>query len=120
MQQPASQLQTVAKPAQVVPQTTTQPAPPAKDPPQPAVVAKSAVVIPDTPAQPAPVPTLQDLLNKFIQIKVLSDPSSHFTHEGICTKCGWHTMQLSEKAAQALAQQHVQQHWRDVAPQVQR
>jgi hypothetical protein len=71
-------------------------------------------------AKPAPPKTLQQLLEPYISVKSLTDSSSHFTHEGICKKCGWHTMQLSDKAARDLLRQHVQQHWRSVTAQVTR
>jgi hypothetical protein len=71
-----------------------------------------------TPPEPSLTkPTLQELLEQFVQVKALADPSSHFSHEGVCTKCGWHSLQMSDKAARQLVQQHVQNHWRDVVAQ---
>jgi hypothetical protein len=86
-------------------------------PPNPPPTPPVAAITPAVAAKPK---TLQDLLSQFVTVKEILDISSHFTHEGVCTKCGWHTMQLSDKAARQLTQQHVQQHWRDVTTQVQR
>lgn len=104
----ATQQQT-AKPASVVP---SKPPTLTSATPEPSIT--TVVAPPETPK------TLQDLLEKFVVIKELTDPSSHFTHEGVCGKCGWHTMQISRDAAMQLLRQHVQTHWKDVSAQVQR
>lgn len=90
-----------------------------------AVNAAKPVATPATPATPAAAtkstakPSLQDLLEKYVSVVKITNTSSHFTHEGICKKCGWHTMQLSDEAARTLLRQHVQQHWQDVSNQLQ-
>jgi hypothetical protein len=58
--------------------------------------------------------TLQQALNKYVSIKDLAD-MSHYTCEGVCLKCGWHTLQLDRNQALELMRLHVQSHWRDVA-----
>ena len=74
-------------------------------------------VVSSNPAQAEIKPTLQELLEKYIVVKELTN-QSHFKYEGNCTKCGWHTLQLSQQSALALLRQHVQQHWHDVAGQL--
>jgi hypothetical protein len=72
-------------------------------------------------ASPTPTPakqTLAEILEQFVSVKSLAGTGSLFSHEGICTKCGWHTMQLSAAAALTLVRQHVQQHWRSVIAQL--
>jgi hypothetical protein len=72
-------------------------------------------------ASPTPTPpkqTLAEILEQFVSVKSLAGTGSLFSHEGICTKCGWHTMQLSAAAALTLVRQHVQQHWRIVIAQL--
>lgn len=63
-------------------------------------------------------PTLSDLLEKYVKVIKITNTSSHFTHEAICDKCGWHSLQLSEENALAMLRQHVQVHWRDVSNQL--
>ncbi len=73
-----------------------------------------AIAAPTAAAQP----TLASLLEKYVSVTAITNTSSHFRYDGICTKCGWHTMQIDEQAALVLVRQHVQQHWRDVTNQI--
>jgi len=61
---------------------------------------------------------MQQLLEEFVKVTLLTNSSSHFKYEGICTKCGWHTMQIAERSAYDLVRQHVQSHWRSVSNQL--
>lgn len=90
-----------------------------KPPASPVVASPPAPLVPpaSAPAQAQIKPSLQELLEKYVSVKDLQD-QSHFKCEGTCTKCGWHTLQLSQAAALTLVRQHVQQHWSDVAAQL--
>jgi hypothetical protein len=63
--------------------------------------------------------TEQLLKERYVRVDPLTNTSSFFTHRGHCEKCGWQTMQHSEKAAHDLVLQHAWQHWRDVTTQAQ-
>lgn len=52
------------------------------------------------------------LRQRFALVKPLID--SMFSHEALCKKCGWHSMQHSLSAADQMVTQHIMSHWRDV------
>jgi hypothetical protein len=84
---------------------------PRTDPPQ--NPSNTTQPTPQVPPLPPPVVTLQDALDKFVSVVDL--PDAYFACKGVCTKCGWQTMQLTQSAARDLVRLHVQSHWRDVA-----
>lgn len=107
---------TPVKPATIV----KPPQPPQAQPIKEKIQVEGAKAQDAQPEAAVVAPSLQGALEQFIEMKELNDPSSHFTVEGICKKCGWHTLQLRAEDAKQLLRQHVQTHWRSVMPQVQR
>lgn len=111
-------------PAVVIDKLNEPPQPPAEVTP-PAVDAK--------PSGPRPAPSINvtglpdpgtreqrimdKLMERYSNIKELGD-TSFFSHEGVCRKCGWHTMQNDLDSVRTAMAYHVQQHWKDVAMEV--
>jgi|SRR5690348_11733732 len=54
---------------------------------------------------------------ELVDVKELA-VESYYKFEGICKKCGWHTMQNSKEDAAMLVEQHAQQHVNEIRPLV--
>lgn len=65
---------------------------------------------------PAPKSMHQKIHEQFVVLKDLRNGpvQSFYPYEGICKKCGWHTMQHDAEQAKALVASHAQSHWRDL------
>lgn len=86
--------------------------PPSADPSKPKEDAKVCATREEADKQ-----LLEKLKDKYTKVNELKGGT--FTHEGVCLRCGWHSMELSEDAAKQMVEQHVASHWRDAAVGIQ-
>ena len=54
---------------------------------------------------------LDKLKDKYTDVH--PNPGGYLPFEGVCLRCGWHTLELSEDAAKALVEAHIAVHWAD-------
>ena len=124
---PTSPKPTIVKPPDTVkppntikpPDTVKPPATAEKKTPEATEITKADVPAfkPVTPELSRDQRIMEELELRFMQIKELG-AESFFSHEAICKKCGWHTMQNTRDEAYQLITSHLIRHWKDVALQI--